>query len=126
SALARVEHKLGDVHHRRGEWERAETRFLAALDAAPAEDRGQRARIQADLALTLHHAGRPERATTLAREALALAETASDRRAQAQAYNMLGVLARNAGEPQPALVQLERSLALARELRDDPAQAAAL
>ena len=126
SALAAIEHKLGDVHHRRGEWERAEARFLAALDAAPAEERGLRARIQADLALTLHHAGRPERATTLAREALALAETAADRRAQAQAHNMLGVLARNAGEPQPALVQLERSLALAQELRDDPAQAAAL
>ena len=126
SALAAIEHKLGDVHHRRGEWERAETHFLAALEAAPAEERGLRARIQADLALTLHHAGRPEHATTLAHEALALAETAADLRAQAQAHNMLGVLARNAGEPQPALVQLERSLALARELRDDPAQAAAL
>jgi tetratricopeptide (TPR) repeat protein len=74
----------------------------------------------------LHDAGRPERATALAREALALAEAAADRRAQAQAHNMLGVLARNAGEPQPALVQLERSLALAEELRDEPAQAAAL
>ena len=104
SALATIEHKLGDVHHRRGEWERAEARFLAALDAAPAEERGLRARIQADLALTLHHAGRPERATTLAHEALALAETAADLRAQAQAHNMLGVLARNAGESQPALV----------------------
>jgi DNA-binding SARP family transcriptional activator/predicted ATPase len=126
SALARVEHKLGDVHHRRGEWERAETRFLAALEAAPAKERGLRARIQADLALTLHHAGRPERATMLAREALTLAVTAADRRAQAQAHNMLGVLARSAREPQPALVHLERSLALAQELRDEPAHAAAL
>ena len=126
SALATIEHKLGGVHHRRGEWELAEARFLAALDAAPAEARGLRARIQADLALTLHHAGQLERATTLAREALALAEAAADLRAQAQAHNMLGVLARNAGEPQPALVQLERSLALGRELNDEPAQAAAL
>ena len=125
-ALAAIEHKLGNVHHRRGEWDRAETRFLAALAAAPADERGLRARIQADLALTLHRRGLPERATTLAHEALALAEIAADLRAQAQAHNMLGVLARNAGESQPALVQLERSLALARELRDDPAQAAAL
>jgi tetratricopeptide (TPR) repeat protein len=126
SAIAGIEHKLGDVHHRRGEWERAETHFLAALEAAPGEERGLRARIQADLALTLHHAGRPEGATRLAHEALALAETAADLRAQAQAHNMLGVLARNAGQSQPALEQLERSLALARVLRDDPAQAAAL
>jgi DNA-binding SARP family transcriptional activator/predicted ATPase len=125
-ALAAIEHKLGDVHHRRGEWERAEARFLAALAAAPAEERGLRARIQADLALTLHHAGQSERATTLAREALGLAEEASDHRAQAQAHNMLGVLSRNAGEQDSALVQLERSLALARELGDDQAQAAAL
>jgi DNA-binding SARP family transcriptional activator/predicted ATPase len=126
SALATIEHKLGDVHHRRGEWELAEARFLAALEAAPAKDRGQRARIQADLALTLHHAGSAERAETLAREALTLAVTAADRRAQAQAHNMLGVLARKAGEPQAALVHLERSLALAQELPAEPAQAAAL
>jgi DNA-binding SARP family transcriptional activator/predicted ATPase len=125
-ALAAIEHKLGDVHHRRGEWERAETRFRAALDAAPVEEQGLRARIQADLALTLHHAGRPESATALARESLKLAEDAADRRAEAQAHNMLGVLARNAGEQEAALAQLERSLALARELGDDPAQAAAL
>jgi predicted ATPase len=125
-APATIEHKLGDVHHRRGEWELAEARFRAALDAAPPDEEGLRSRIQADLALTLHHAGRPEHATTLAREALALAETAGDLRAEAQAHNLLGVLARNAGEPQPALAQLERSLALARELRDHPAEAAAL
>ena len=119
-ALATIEHKLGDVHHRRGEWELAEARFLAALDAAPTKERGLRARIQADLALTLHHAGRAERAEILAREALTLAVTAADRRAQAQAHNMLGVLARNAGEPQAALAHLERSLALARELARRP------
>jgi DNA-binding SARP family transcriptional activator/predicted ATPase len=125
-ALATIEHKLGDVHHRRGEWQLAEARFLAALEAAPEDERGLQARIQADLALTLHHAGQPERATTLAREALALAEAAHDHRAQAQVHNMLGVLARHASAPQRALGQLERSLAMARELRDDPAQVAAL
>jgi DNA-binding SARP family transcriptional activator/predicted ATPase len=125
-ALAAIEHKLGGVHHRRGEWERAEARFLAALDAASGDERGLRARIQADLGLTLDHAGKPERAATLARQALVLAEAAADRRAQAQAHNMLGVLARNEGEPEPALEQLERSLELARELDDAPAQAAAL
>ena len=37
-ALAAIEHKLGDVHERRGEWERAEARFAAALEAAPPDD----------------------------------------------------------------------------------------
>ena len=124
--LAAIEHKLGDVHHRRGEWQRAEARFLAALDAEPPPEPGLRARIEADLALNLHRAGEPERAGALAREALAHAETAGDRLAQAQAQNMLGVLARNDGELELARAELERSLAAARELGDDPAQAAAL
>ena len=99
--LAAIEHKLGEVHERRGERERAEARLLAALDAAPAEDRALRARIQADLSLTLHRSGRSERAVELAGEARDLAEAAGDRRAQAQAHNMLGMLAWDAGEPRP-------------------------
>ena len=71
AALAPIEHKLGNVHQRRGEWEHAERHLLAALDAAADEDqRGLRARIQADLGLALHQAGEPERATELARDAL--------------------------------------------------------
>ena len=126
AALAAIEHKLGGVHQRRGEWERSESRFLAALEAASDDAQGLRARIQADLGLTFHHAGTPSRAATPAREALVLAEAAADRRAQAQAHNMLGVLARNEGEPERALEQLELSLELARKLDDAPAQAAAL
>jgi len=126
AAVAAIEHKLGGVHQRRGEWERSVSRFLAALEAASGDAQELRARIQADLGLTLHHAGKPERAATLAREALVLAEAAADRRAQAQAHNMLGVLARNEREPERALEQLELSLELARELDDAPAQAAAL
>ena len=126
AALAAIEHKIGGVHERRGEWERAEARLVAALEAAPVEELGLRARIQADLALTLHHAGSPERAASHAREALELAETAVDARAQAQAHNMLGVLARHDGDPATALEHLERSLERARELGDPEAEAAAL
>ncbi len=124
--LAAIEHRVGDVRQRRGEWQRAEGRFLAALDAAAVEERGLRARIQADLALTLHHAGRPQQAAALARDALVLAEEAGDRRGEAQAHNVLGVLARSDGELDAASAHLERSLELARELGDEPAQAAAL
>ena len=123
-ALAPIEHKLGNVHHRRGEWDRAESHLVAALAAAT--DEGLRARAQADLALTLLHAGDPDRATELARDALTLAETARDRRAEAQAHNMLGVLARSEGVAGRALEHLQRSLELARELGDAPAEAAAL
>ena len=123
---AAVEHKAGEVHQRRGEWERAEARFTAALEAAPANATGLRARIVADLGLTLHDAGRTERATELAHEALGLAESAGDRRAEAQAHNILGVIARSTGDVDTALDHLRRSLDLARELGDGPAEAAAL
>lgn len=137
--LAALEHKLGGVHARRGEWERSEARLLAALEAAEAADAaGLRARIAADLALTLHRergsagAGRSaagERsaeAAARAGEALELAERAGDARARAQAHNMLGVLARSAGDLEAARAELERSLAVAEELGDAPARAAAL
>lgn len=126
AALGAIEHKIGNVHLRRGEFELAEARFREALDAAPDDDRGLRARIHADVSLTLHRAGHGERATAVARTALALAQDTGDRRAQAQAHNLLGVLARSASEPQVALEHLHRSLELAQELDDVPAQAAAL
>jgi DNA-binding SARP family transcriptional activator/predicted ATPase len=125
-AFAAIEHKIGGVHERRGEWERAEARLVAALEAAPAEELGLRARIQADLAITLHHSGEAERAATRAREALELAEAAADSRAEAQARNMLGVLARHEGDPRTAFEHLERSLEQARQLGDPEAEAAAL
>jgi tetratricopeptide (TPR) repeat protein len=126
-ALGGLEHKLGGVHQRRGEWDRAQTRFAVALETLAADDdRGLRARILADLSLTLHHAGQLERATAVAGEARALAEAASDERAQAQAHNLLGVLARANGRLEAARTELELSLALAERLDDASARAAAL
>ncbi len=123
---AAVEHKLGDVHHRRGEWSRAEACFDAALDAAEPGATALRVRIQTDLAHTLQQAGHRDDAAELAQEALALAREASDARGQAQAHNVLGVLARGRGDHAGAAAHVERSLALAIVLRDEPAQAAAL
>jgi DNA-binding SARP family transcriptional activator len=122
--LAAIEHKLGGVYGRRGEWGRSEARLAVALDAAPPGAPALRARIVADLALTLHHAGRSDDAAARAGEALELADAAADRRAQAQAHNMLGMLARSRGDLASARRELERSLALA----DEPgaARAAAL
>jgi len=125
-ALGRLEHKLGVVHQRRGEWDRAQTRFAVALEALADDDPGLRARILADLSLTLYHAGDPERAIAVARQARVLAESAADGRAQAQAHNLLGVLARGAGQLDLARTELERSLALAERIGDPSARTAAL
>ncbi len=38
ASVARIEHKLGGVHQRRGEWERAEARFAVALEALEAPE----------------------------------------------------------------------------------------
>ena len=118
--LAAIEHRLGQVHHRRGEWALAEAHLTAALEGET--DGAARARVCADLALTVHDGGDPERAARLAHEARELAERAGDPRALGQAHNLLGVLA-TGGE---ALAHLERSLALAEEIGDHGARAAAL
>jgi len=126
AARAAIEHKLGNVHHRRGEWPRAEARLRAALDLAGEGRPALRVHVQIDLAATLYQAGDSERAGALAVEALALALASADPRGQAQAHNLLGVLARRDADLGGAAAHLEHSLELARELGDDAAQAAAL
>jgi DNA-binding SARP family transcriptional activator len=126
ATVARIEHKLGGVHQRRGEWERAEARFAVALETLGSGEEGLRARILADLSLTLFQSGRSKQAAQLAEEARTRAEAAADVRARAQAHNMLGVLARGEGRFAPARDELERSLALADELGDPTARVAAL
>lgn len=124
--LAAIEHKIGGVYGRLGEWERSEARLAAALEAPSPPAPGLRARIVADLALALHQDRRSDEAAARAREALDTADAAGDRLAQAQAHNMLGVLARSRGELASAREELEHSLALADELGDSAARAAAL
>jgi DNA-binding SARP family transcriptional activator/Tfp pilus assembly protein PilF len=119
SSVAAIEHRLGQVHHRRGEWAMAEAHLTAALEGSA--DGATRARICADLALTVHDGGDPERAARLADGARELAEEAGDPRALGQAHNLLGVL--GSGDQE---AHLQRSLALAEELGDPGARAAAL
>lgn len=126
-ALTRVERKLGQIHHRRGEWDLAERCFEAAgaaLERTPAP--AEQAPLYADWSLMAHHRGRSHQARALAEKALLLAEQAADDRARAQAHNVLGIIAGAGGEPAVARRHLEQSVALA-EKRDDPgARAAAL
>jgi DNA-binding SARP family transcriptional activator/Tfp pilus assembly protein PilF len=123
--LAAIAHRIGLVHHRRGEWELAESSFVEALAALPEDATALEARLLADRSLTAHRLGDGE-AQELAERALELADAAGDLRAQAQAHNILGILASGRGEHAEARAQLERSLELASEEDDPSARAAAL
>jgi DNA-binding SARP family transcriptional activator len=116
--LARLEHKLGQVYQRQGEWELAERHFAAVQ----AGDSPEQARLYADWSLTAHHAGDSGRAQMLAQQAWAVAEAAGDRQAQAHTHNILGILAKSAGDLATARYHLEQSLSLA----EPGARAAAL
>ncbi len=122
--LAGVAHRIGLVHHRRGEWDLAESSFVEALGAGP--DGCAEARVLADRSLTAHRRRADGEARTFAERALVLAGDRGDRRALAQAHNILGILASGAGDHAEARRQLEQSLALAAEEGDPSARAAAL
>ena len=124
--LAGLEHRIGQVHHRRGERALATSHFEAALTAAAQSDLGARARITADLSLTAHDDDDTARAAELAERARELAEQAGDPRALGQAHNLLGALATSAGDTAAALGHLDRSLALAQATADPGARVAAL
>lgn len=124
---ASIEHKIGNVFSRRGEWEPASCHFQNALTTldqvhAPAE----RARIYADWSLAAQHAGDRDDARDLAQRALDLAQTTNDLRALAQAHNILGILAKGAGDWESARGHFEKSLAWAETLNDPGACVAAL
>ena len=119
AARAALEHKLAQVHHRRGDWTKAEQHYAAARKASATQ--GEQARILADWSLAAHRSGDGARAKRLAAEALAFAERSEDERALAQAHNILGVLGAS-----DSRAHLETSVALARRLGDREAHAAAL
>jgi predicted ATPase/DNA-binding SARP family transcriptional activator len=123
-ALANLEHKLGGVHDRRGDWQAAASHFEAALAAS--RDDARKARLYADWSLTAHRRGDQRQAVELADRALALAEAAEDTKALAQAHNILGVLTGHLGDHAGARRHLERSLALAERLGDPSSRVAAL
>jgi DNA-binding SARP family transcriptional activator len=120
AARASIEHRLAQVHHRRGDWTNAERHYAAARRASTTL--GEQARILADWSLAAHRSGDTARAKRLATEALGLAERSRDRRALAQAHNILGILGTGAA----ARGHLETSVSLARELGDGEAHVAAL
>jgi DNA-binding SARP family transcriptional activator len=124
--LGPVEHRLGRLHHRRGQWALAEAHLQAALAAVPEGDAATRAGITADLSLTAHATGDVRRARALAQEAAELAEIAGDDRARCHTHNLLGVLATSDGDLDTAAAELTESLALAERTGDPDLKVAAL
>jgi DNA-binding SARP family transcriptional activator len=124
--LPGLEHRLGRLHHRRGEWALAQAHLEAALDATAEDADAARATILADLSLAVLDGGDPARAAELAREARALAEAAGAPHALGQAHNLLGLLATGDGDLAAARDHLQRSLELAEAAGDPAARAAAL
>jgi tetratricopeptide (TPR) repeat protein len=126
-SLGRIEHRLGVVHHLRGDWELAECHFQAALESPEiTEATDLQARILADWSRTAYRRGEAQRALSLAERSLHLAEASQNQRALAQAQNILGILARQAGKTEAAIHHLQRSLEMATSLGEPGMQAAAL
>ncbi|HEX6608436.1 MAG TPA: AAA family ATPase, partial [Chloroflexia bacterium] len=125
--VAEIEHRLGLVYQRRGQWELATAHLATALDAyTRAGEPAARARVYTDWSLTALQQGAAEQAHELARQALALAGNSEDSRARARAHNALGLIASKRGDPMSARTHLEQSLALADALGDIEVRAAVL
>lgn len=126
--LAGVEHRLGRLHHRRGEYALAQAHLLSALDGTADADLATRAQVTADLSLANHALGGLERARSLARAAVALAEQARDPRVLGQAYNLLGMVGTGDGDTDTdeAMTDLGRARQIAEDLDDTDLRVAVL
>jgi len=123
-ALAGIEHRLAEIHHRLGDWTAAAAHLDAALDLA-ANDPVLRARIEADLAFVTYRRGDAS-ARKLANTALRQAKVAGSPSALAHAFNVVGVLEGAAGERKKAEASLRSSLEEAHRLEDTGPMVAAL
>lgn len=124
--LVSIEHKIGTVHHRRGDLDSARSHFQEALELLDDDEHARRSRVCSDLSLNAHRSGDPTTAERLANEALGLAVKTEDISALAQAHNILGILAKSRGDVDTAIEHLQQSADLAGDLSDPTARIAAL
>jgi DNA-binding SARP family transcriptional activator len=123
--LGRLEHKIGAVYQRQGEFDLAVQHLAAAQEAwGDTGEHAALARLYIDWSFVAHQNGEPDRAQALAEQAFALA--AAEPIVLAQAHNLLGVLARRRSDLAAANEHLRHSWRLAQECRDLVAQVAAL
>lgn len=126
-AAARLAYKQGDLHHRLGEWEQAETHYRAGLERLnDGEDEAGRALLYSAWSLTVLQGNHPARALDLAQRSLELARAVNDERTLAQVHNTLGLIARHTGDLAAARTHLEASSRYAARLDHLATQVAAL
>lgn len=117
--LPNIMHKLGEIHHRLGEWEAAEGHYQAAFDAAGSDGSpAWLAHLFSDWSLTLYRRGQMEPAHHLADRAFSQAQAADDPGSIAQSLNMLGILSRAAGKLEEADAYFKASLKAAARQND--------
>ncbi len=125
--LGWIEHRLGLVHHQRGDWDLAECHFESAAQALDELRAGaEQARVYADWSRTAYRRAHLEQARALAGRALELAEASSNQPALALAHNMLGLLERSQSNYPQAIRHLQHSLEITTHLNDLGGRAAAL
>jgi predicted ATPase len=120
-----LEHRLGLVHARRGDWTRADSHLAAALSTVDAADATSRSALLADRSAVAQRTGATDDAERLAAEALAVAEAANDPAGIARAADILGIVARSKHDLTAAAAHLERALAAADAADDASLRAAA-
>ena len=127
AAIPGIEHKLGEVHLRRGDWELAQSHFALALDALQEDDDPEtEARLLAAMSLNAYRQSRMDEAVGLAERALAAAHASANTRAVALALNQKGIIDNALSRLSEARTELEESLRLAEQLDDAGGRAAAL
>ena len=110
-SMARLEHKLGRLHHRTGDWETARNHLEEALEGAA--DPTERISVLADLAVNSHRAGDVADAEALAQEAAVIAESTGNEAASVKMANVVGLLALSGRDFDLAVESFERVLELA-------------
>ena len=106
---AALDHRLGLVHARRGEWSRADGYLAGALASLPDAATTARSALLADRSAIAHRSGDSSGAAEMAGQALDLATAANDLPGVARAEDLLGILARGQGDLVAARAHLERS-----------------
>jgi DNA-binding SARP family transcriptional activator len=123
---AAIDHRLGLVHARRGDWARADGYIAGALASVPGDASRVRSALLADRSAIAHRSGDASAAGDLAGQALRLAREAKDLTGVARAEDLLGILARGRGDLVAAQAHLERSCEAAAAGADPGPQIAAL
>jgi DNA-binding SARP family transcriptional activator len=112
--LPGVEHKLGNLHHRRGDLALAGIHFESAYEKTAADEQGSlRAYVLADWSRTQAQQGEFEAARRLAEQAVAQARSARDEQAESLALNILGLLALEKDQAEAASEAFQSALGLA-------------